>query len=143
MRSIYMIDPVTGYPQVGVIADDAVIPTGFTYYTEGLEPLELKTALDNESAKELAEATAKQAKTDRDNAMLAGSAYTLNGTVYQVSLTANDGNGMMQVKAGFDMGLSNTNIHFDNGTIVPIAVADFPAFAQWFVTERNKFFVGV
>jgi hypothetical protein len=74
----------------------------------------------------------------RNEAMLTGAEY--NG--YQVSFTADDGNGMLQVKAAFEMGLTGTVIHFDNGTKMPIVAADFPAFAAWFVVERNKFFVG-
>lgn len=90
-----------------------------------------------------AEQLAQEASEARQVSMLAGSVYTLNGTDYTVSFTANDGNGMLQVKAAFELGLTNTVIRFDNGTDMPIAATEFSAFAVWFVTERNKFFVGV
>jgi len=79
--------------------------------------------------------------TKRDKAMLEGSTYTLNGTDYKVSFTKDDGDGMVQVKNGFDLGLESTVIHFDSGTKMPISSSEFLAFAKWFVTERNKFFI--
>ena len=75
----------------------------------------------------------------RTQAMLNGANY--NGTV--VSLTKDDGDGLVQVKSGFELGLTDTVIHFENGAKLPMTVAEFPAFALWFVNERNKFFVGV
>ena len=48
---------------------------------------------------------------------------------------------MVQVKNGFDLGLENTVIHFDSGTKMPISSSEFLAFATWFVSERNKFFI--
>lgn len=83
------------------------------------------------------EQLSQEASQLRDETMLTGVDY--NG--YIVSLTDVDGNGMLQVKAAFEMGLTVTTIHFKNGTKLPMTVADFPAFALWFVTERNRFFV--
>lgn len=77
----------------------------------------------------------------RDQAMLGGSTYTLNGIDYKVSFTKDDGDGMVQVKNGFDLGLESTVIHFDSGTKMPISSSAFLAFAKWFVVERNKFFI--
>ena len=72
----------------------------------------------------------------RDEAMLQGAEY--NG--YQISFTKDDGDGIMQVKIAFELGLTETIIHFDCGTKMPIRVEDFMEFALWFVVERNKFF---
>lgn len=83
-----------------------------------------------------AEQVAMEAAHVRANDMLKGVEY--NGVM--ASLTSEDGNGVIQVKNAFEMGLTETNIHFENGTILPMTAADFPAFALWFVTERNKFF---
>ena len=83
------------------------------------------------------EQLAEEAEALRKEQMLQGADY--NG--YQVSFTAEDGNGMIQVKSGFEMGLTSTVIHFENGTKMPVSVEEFPAFASWFVSERNKFFV--
>jgi hypothetical protein len=58
-----------------------------------------------------------------------------------ISLTDVDGNGLLQVKAGFEMGLSETTIHFKNGTKLPIKAVNFAEFALFFVTERNRFFL--
>ena len=77
----------------------------------------------------------------RDQAMLEGSTYTLNGIDYKVSFTKDDGDGMVQVKNGFDLGLESTVIHFNSGTKMPINSSEFLAFAKWFVVERNKFFI--
>lgn len=78
-----------------------------------------------------------EAEAHRKQAMLDGADY--NG--YQVSLTKDDGDGLVQVKNGFDLGLASTIIHFKNGTKMPITAEEFPEFALWFVNERNKFFV--
>jgi len=75
----------------------------------------------------------------RDEEMLKGLKY---GN-YQVSLTSQDGLALLQVKAAFDMGILETNIKFANGTIMPITSSTFADFAQWFVTERNKFFIEI
>jgi hypothetical protein len=72
----------------------------------------------------------------RDEAMFTGKEY--NGQL--ISLTKDDGDGLLQVKAGFELGLTETVIHFKNGTKLPITSDKFLEFAQWFVTERNKFF---
>jgi len=82
-----------------------------------------------------------QANIARDEAMLAGSVYTLNGVDYTVSFTKDDGDGMVQVKNGFELGLTDTTIHFENGTKMPISAAEFPTFALWFVSQRNQFFI--
>ena len=73
----------------------------------------------------------------RAEAMLQGSDY--NG--YRISFTKDDGDGLMQVKTAFELGLTETVIHFDCGTKMPMKVEDFMEFALWFVVERNKFFV--
>jgi len=78
----------------------------------------------------------EEADKARSKAMLDGVDY--NGTV--VSLTKSDGDGLVQVKSGFELGLTDTVIHFENGAKLPMNVADFPEFALWFVNERNKFF---
>lgn len=83
------------------------------------------------------EQLAQEANNLRDQAMLTGIDY--QGSM--ISLTDVDGNGMLQVKAAFEMGLTATTIHFKNGTKLSMTAADFPAFALWFVTERNRFFV--
>lgn len=82
----------------------------------------------------------EDAQVARKQAMLDGSVYTLNGKDYTISFTADDGNGMIQVKTSFDMGLTSTVIHFDSGAKVPITTAEFGEFASWFIAKRNEFF---
>ena len=77
----------------------------------------------------------------RSSAMLEGDVYTLGGKEYRVSFTKDDGDGLIQVKTAFELGLMDTNIHFVNGTNMPITAAEFLSFAEWFVTKRNGFFV--
>lgn len=48
---------------------------------------------------------------------------------------------LLQVKALFDMGGTHTNIEFSNGTVMPMTATDFVAFAEWFVVNRNAYFV--
>lgn len=60
---------------------------------------------------------------------------------YKVPFMNEDAIGMLQVKAAFEMGVTNTNIEFSNGTIMPMSVSDFPAFAAWFAQKRNGYFV--
>lgn len=80
------------------------------------------------------------AQDNRKRNMLTGDFYVLNGVEYLISFTKDDGDGMVQVKNGFELGLSSTNIHFDCGTVLPITKEEFPAFALWFVNKRNSFF---
>lgn len=77
----------------------------------------------------------------RSSAMLEGDTYTLDGKEYRVSFTKDDGDGLMQVKNAFELGVTSTTIHFANGTNMPISAAEFGAFAAWFVQKRNEFFV--
>ena len=77
----------------------------------------------------------------RHEEMLSGAPYMLDGTEYQISFTSEDGNGVMQVRTAFDLGVEATTIYFSNGTKMPITSAEFGAFAAWFVVKRNEFFV--
>ena len=70
-----------------------------------------------------------------------GMAYELDGTTYIVPITNEDAIGLLQVKSGFELGLTNTVLNFSNGVHMPIAAEQFTEFALWFVVERNKFFV--
>ena len=78
-----------------------------------------------------------KAKELRAAAMLEGADY--NG--FQISFTKDDGDGLMQVKAAFELGLARTIIYFANGTKMPITAEEFEAFAVWFVNKRDEFFV--
>ena len=75
----------------------------------------------------------------RDALMLEGEEY--NG--YQISFTKDDGDGLVQVKSAFELGLTSTIIHFENGTKMPITAEEFPTFAVWFVERRDNFFKAV
>ena len=93
---------------------------------------------DFRTAGEIGIAEAKEAKR---LLKMDGEDYDLNGTIYKVPFTSEDANGLMQVNVAFTMGVPDTNIHFSNGTVMPIVAADFQAFASWFVTKRNSFFL--
>ena len=71
-----------------------------------------------------------------------GEAYTLNDVDYKVSFMKDDADGMIQVSMAFQLGLTETVIHFENGTKMPIKNTEFEEFAIWFVCKRNSFFVG-
>lgn len=96
--------------------------------TEYIEPIK--------SPEELAEIEKQEASKARDEAMLKGFVY--NGM--DISVTKDDGDGMVQVKVSFELGLTSTVIHFANGSKLPMTAKEFPAFALQFVTERGKFF---
>jgi len=72
-----------------------------------------------------------------------GKTYTdANGNTYLVPLTREAQFAVVSVAVAFSSGaITATNIEFENGTVVPVTSTDFPAFAKWFATERNKFFV--
>jgi hypothetical protein len=69
-----------------------------------------------------------------------GEIYTLNSVDYQVPFAKVDGDALMQVNIAFQMGITGTNIHFSNGTKMPIKADEFQDFAMWFVNKRNSFF---
>ena len=94
---------------------------------------------DEELAEQEATRLAQEAEKARDTAMLAGAEYS----GYLISFTKEDGDGLLQVKAAFDFGLTSTIVHFKNGTKMPLTATEFLEFASWFVTERNKFFAEV
>jgi len=70
-----------------------------------------------------------------------GEIYTLNNVDYKVSFMKDDADGLMQVSMAFQLGLTETVIHFENGTKMPIKNTEFEPFAIWFVGKRNSFFV--
>lgn len=113
---------------------------GFTAYEVGKEPKELQECLDALEAKEASEQLKQEASQKRDADMLEGFEYISNKVNYKISVTKDDGDGLLQVKSGFELGLTETTIHFANGTKLPMTVALFPEFALKFITERNKFF---
>lgn len=106
---------------VKIVADDALIAEWIS--VQNCDPVEL-------SAQESTELIKAIEKTE-------GAAYG----AYMVPFMNDDAIGMLQVKAGFEMGLTATNIEFSNGVVMPMAAADFPSFAAWFVEKRNGYFI--
>ncbi|MDD5360412.1 MAG: hypothetical protein PHI79_03440 [Sulfurovaceae bacterium] len=71
-----------------------------------------------------------------------GKPYELNNVVYQIPLTKEAQDTMVALAVSFQLGgIDSTNIEFDNGTTMPISGNEFMAFAGWFATERNSFFI--
>lgn len=70
-----------------------------------------------------------------------GEIYTLNGIDYQIPFMKDDADGLMQVNAAFQLGVTETVIYFTNSVKMPITAAEFNDFAVWFVTKRNSFFI--
>ncbi len=97
--------------------------------------IDYTTNIDDEETKEKAEIQAEERK-----AKIQGTPYT-DLSEDNISFTKDDAIGMLQVKAAFEMGLTETVIEFSNGTKLPIKAEDFPDFAKWFVEKRNEFFV--
>jgi hypothetical protein len=92
--------------------------------------------LAKRSPEQVLKQEAAKEKAERKSAMLTGEDYR----GYTISFTSEDGNGLVQVKSSFELGLTETNIHFENGTVMPITSEDFPEFALWFIEKRNSFF---
>lgn len=82
----------------------------------------------------------KKAQIDATKIKTEGEIYTLNEVDYQVPFMKDDADGLMQVNAAFQLGVTDTVIHFTNGVKMPITAAEFQDFATWFVTKRNSFF---
>lgn len=76
----------------------------------------------------------------RTEAQANGEVYTLNGEDYRVPFMKDDADGLMQVDAAFQLGVTDTVIYFTNGVKMPITAAEFQDFATWFVVKRNSFF---
>ena len=109
--------------------EETEIPTQEGFYAVEVAPV------NNKQTWELLPIV-KTAEELRAEAMIQGADY--NG--YRISFTKDDGDGLMQVKTAFELGLTETVIHFDCGTKMPMKVEDFNAFALWFVNKRNEFF---
>lgn len=120
--------------------DDEQIKQG---YGKGLISIteEEKDLILAPTAEQLLEQQIAEDKLAREQLMLTGDTYSLNGIDYQISFTKDDGDGLVQVKSAFELGLANTVIVFENGTKLPITASEFITFASWFVTKRNEFFV--
>ena len=73
-----------------------------------------------------------------------GKVYTsLDNIDYIVPLTSEDANGLIQVQIGFEKGyISSTNFICSNGVTIPLdSVTNLLHLGEWFVKERNKFFI--
>lgn len=135
-KTFYKIE--NGQAQVG---SGQIVPESFIEYIVGQEPNELLEALETERLEQEEQALKLEQSKARDEAMLSGATYTLNNTDYQISFTKEDGDGLVQVKSAFDLGLTQTTIHFSNGTKMLISSSEFLEFALWFVNKRNEFFL--
>ena len=139
-----MQDEITARPLVDILSEqlgEPVVMSGDNYVLLSNKSVVAAAAVDLAIAtqqNELADAqTAKAIADHKTN----GELYTLGGVEYQVPFMKDDADGLLQVKSAFDMGVLSTNIHFTNGTIMPITSTEFAAFAMWFVEKRNSFFV--
>lgn len=136
MKKFYKIE--NGKAQVG---QGTFVPPGFIEYIVGQEPNELLEALETEKIEIERVNKTLEAERVRKKAMLDGDIYDINGTGYNISFTKIDGDGLMQVKSAFEMGLSSTILYFENGTKMPVNALEFIQFAKWFVNKRNEFFI--
>ena len=134
MKTFYKIE--NGKAQVG---QGTFVPDGFIVYEN--EPQELVDVLALEKQEQEEQALKLEQSKARDEAMLAGATYNLNNEDYKISFIKEDGDGLVQVKSAFELGLTQTTIYFSNGTKLPISSSEFPTFALWFVNKRNEFFV--
>lgn len=93
------------------------------------------------TADELAIQALAEVERLKDEAKKAGKPYTLNSIKYIVPLDKDAQDTVTAITVANISGLFvSTTMEFSNGVKMPIASADWMAFAQWFVTERNAFF---
>jgi len=93
------------------------------------------------TVEELALKTLAEVERLKNEAKKAGKVYTLNGTEYIVPLDKDAQETVTAITVAHIASLFiSTTIEFSNGVKMPIVAADWMAFAQWFVTERNAFF---
>lgn len=123
------------------VGQGTFVPDGFIVYIVGQEPDELLILLETEKQEQEEQALKLEQSKARDEAMLAGATYNLNNKDYQISFTKEDGDGLVQIKSAFELGLTQTTIHFSNGTKLLISSSEFLEFALWFVNKRNEFFL--
>lgn len=114
------------------IKKGAIVPQSNELYAQVLENVEKNGWQDlpqppEPTAEELAEIAKKT-----------GEEYADTGIT--VPFSNEDSVGLLQVKAGFERGITNTVIHLSNGQKLPMSADGFPAFAAWFVKKRNAFF---
>ena len=84
----------------------------------------------------------EELKASNDRKYLGIDYTNLEDQVYKVSLTNDDANGLIQVKTAFEMGITETNFYFENGTVVPLkSIDDLLHLGQFISIERNKFFL--
>lgn len=144
----YWINPDTNYPVL--LGPDPLDYQDAVAYTEGQEPIALSDALALEEQNRLTVLALIEATKLRDANMLTGFIY--NGK--QISVTKDDGDGMVQVETSFNKlkqavtagilpidTIIQTTIKFKNGTELPIGYDEFQSFSLLFLIERNKFFV--
>ena len=136
MKTFYKIE--NGQAQVG---SGQIVPESFIEYIVGQEPVELIDALVLEEQEQEELILKLEQSKARDEAMLAGTTYNLNNEDYKISFTKEDGDGLVQVKSAFELGLTQTTIHFSNSTKMLISSSEFQTFALWFVNKRNEFFI--
>ena len=104
------------------------------WHSEGNEPESEFTEEELQKQEEL--------KASNDRKYLGIDYTNLENEVYKVSLTNDDANGLIQVKTAFEMGISETNFYFENGTVVSLkSIDDLLHLGQFVSIERNKFFL--
>ena len=99
------------------------------------DPIALPTLPVNETQAELDAKASVEAEREAKNT---GLPYLDTGIT--VPFTNEDAMGVLQVKAGFEMGLTGTVLYLSNGSKLPLTDAEFPDFSLWFMTNRSGFF---
>lgn len=126
------------------LSDGAIIPfiNGNRDYEEYKEWIKDGGVPEPEfTAEELALQALANVERLKDEAKKTGKLYTLNGIEYIVPLDKDAQDTVTAITVANIAGLFvSTTMEFSNGVKMPIASADWMAFAQWFVTERNAFF---
>lgn len=123
--------------------DDEQISKGYGVDLIAITELEKDELLAPTTEELLAQATIinkQKISLDKQN----GKVYTsLDNVDYIVPLTSEDANGLIQVQIGFEKGyISSTNFICSNGVTIPLdSVTNLLHLGEWFVKERNKFFI--
>ena len=91
------------------------------------------------TVEELLDKEIREAKLLRKELMVKGKEYLSTGVM--VPFTSIDASALMQVKLGFELGITSTVIHWSNGEKSSITTNDLQPLLEWFSYERNSFFL--
>lgn len=122
---------------LGKDGDSAQKPDNYIALYDNDELKKLAKMSDDERIKFLL-SESDQGKVDKLKVKYFGEMYA--DAEVLVPFTSEDAAGLLQVKAAFELGATDTTMVFSNGEKLPLTSETFPGFAAWFTQKRNSFY---